>query len=87
MSKSDILEKASQSDDCTFFKEWTSKDRTTAFFETFGRYVKEPNKRDFQTVYYIWLWAVHADKALVETIKYTFQWAKMTIHEEYRKWK
>lgn len=86
MRKQDILEKASKSDDCAYFKEWTSKDRTTAFFESFGRYVKKPNKRDFMTVYHIWLWAVHDDKALAETIRYTFKWAKMTIHEEYAKW-
>ena len=77
--KQDILNEASKSEDCTYFKEWSSKDRTTAFFEAFGRYVKEPNKRDFLTVYHIWLWSVHDDKALAETIRYTLKWANMTI--------
>jgi hypothetical protein len=82
-----ILTEASKSDDCSFFKTWSSKDRTTAFFEAFGRYVKEPNERDFNTIYYIWLWAVHDDKALVETISYTLKWAGLTIHGEHSRWR
>ena len=85
--RQEILEKASHIDDCSLFKTWSSEDLTTAFFETFGRYVKTPNEKDFWTIYEIWLWSVHANKALVETIKYTFQWANLSIHKEYRKWK
>ena len=86
LKKQQILEQASKSDDSSYFKDWSSKDRTTAFFEAFGHYVKEPNKRDFDTVYHIWLWSVHDDKALAETIKYTLKWANMTIHNEYKRW-
>lgn len=85
--KNDLREKASQADDATFFKTWDPKDQTTAFFETFGKYVKDPNKKDFMTIYHIWLWAVHGNKPLAETITYTLKWAKMSIHQEYKKWK
>lgn len=83
----ELMIRAKQTTDCTDFKDWTSKDRTTAFFEVFGRYVKNPNRQDFMTVYRIWLWAVHADKALAETIRYTLKWADMTIAQECKKWR
>ena len=41
LKKQQILEQASKSDDSSYFKDWSSKDRTTAFFEAFGHYVKE----------------------------------------------
>ena len=87
MSKKEILDKASCSDDGRYFKDWSSKDRTTAFFEAFGRYVKEPNKRDIETVYHIWLWACHDDHALARTIDYTLKWAKMDLYTERERWK
>lgn len=87
LSNKEILDKASQSDSGRYFKDWSSKDRTTAFFEAFGRYVKEPNKRDMETVYYIWLWACHADHALSKTIDYTMKWAKMDLRTERERWR
>ena len=87
LSNKDILDKASESDCSKYFEGWSSKDRTTAFFESFGRYVKEPNKRDIDTVYYIWLWACHDDHALVRTIDYTLKWAKMDLYTERERWK
>lgn len=57
-----------------------------SFFEAFGRYVKEPNKRDIETVYYIWLWACHADHGLAKTIDYTLDWAKMDLYTEKKRW-
>ena len=86
ISNEEILNKASKSDGGRYFKDWTSKDRTTAFFEAFGSYVKEPNKRDIETVYHIWLWACHADHALVKTIGYTLKWAKMDLYTERERW-
>lgn len=86
LTNAEILEKASRSDGGRYFKEWSSKDRTTAFFEAFGRYVKEPNKRDIETVYHIWLWACHADGALARTIDYTLKWAKMDLYTETERW-
>ena len=83
----EILDKASKSDNGRYFKEWSSKDRTTAFFEAFGRYVKEPNKRDIETVYHIWLWACHADHGLSKTISYTLKWAKMDLFTERDRWR
>ena len=87
LSNEEILDKASKSDNGRYFKDWTSKDRTTAFFEAFGRYVKEPNKRDIETVYHIWLWACHDDHALTKTIDYTLKWAKMDLYTERERWK
>ena len=87
LEREEILNKATESDSARFFKDWNSRDRTTAFFECFGRYVKEPNARDFKTIYHIWLWACHDDAALVRSIEYTFKWAKMSVHGEYIKWK
>lgn len=81
-----ILDKASECDKASFFKDWSSKDRTTAFFEAFGRYVREPNERDIKTIMSLWLWACHADHALVKSIGYTFKWAKMDLRTEYHKW-
>ena len=87
LRKEDILNNASESDSPRFFKEWSNKDRTTAFFEAFGRYIKEPNKRDFQTIMHIWYWATHADHGLSTTIDYTFKWANFDINVERKKWK
>ena len=85
--KQELKESATKTTDCADFKDWTSKDRTTAFFEVFGEYVKNPNKQDFMTVHRIWCWACHADKALAETIRYTLKWAGTSIGQEYKKWK
>lgn len=87
LEKEEILDNASKSDTPIYFKEWSSKDRTTAFFEAFGRYVKTPNARDIETVYYIWVWACHADHALTKTIDYTLKWAKMDLFTERERWK
>lgn len=81
-----IAAKASEADDCSFFKDWTNKDRTTAFFEIFGSYVKKPNSKDFTTIKHIWNWAVHADKGLAEAIRYTMAWAGMSIAGETKRW-
>lgn len=86
LKREELLNKASQSDSARFFKDWSSKDRTTAFFEAFGRYVKEPNKRDIVTIMNIQRWASHADHALSVSIGYTFKWANMDLHTEYKKW-
>ena len=82
-----ILNKASESNEASFFKEWSSKDRTTAFFEAFGRYQKEPNERDLQTILQLRCWAAHADHGLSVTMSYIFDWAKFDIHNEQRKLK
>ena len=87
IAKQEIIDKAMQSTDSRYFKDWSSKDRTTAFFEVFGRYVKAPNAQDIEVVNHIWLWAVHADHALAKTISYTMQWAKMDLHTERKRWK
>lgn len=84
--KEDILNKASESDAPAFFKEWTNKERSTAFFEAFGRYMKEPNERDFITIMHIWYWATHADHGLSTTITYVFKWAKFDLRAERAKW-
>lgn len=87
LRKEDILNNASESDSPSFFKEWSNKDRATAFFEAFGRYVKEPNKRDFMTIMHIWYWAMHADHGLSTTISYTFKWTKFDLKVERARWK
>lgn len=86
LKKEDILNKATESDSPSFFKEWSNKDRATAFFEAFGRYMKEPNKRDFLTIMHIFYWANHADHGLSTTIGYTFKWAKFNVIAERKKW-
>lgn len=86
LKNEEILNKASESDSSRFFKDWSSRDRTTAFFETFGRYIKNPSKKDITTIMNLWLWACHDDHGLVKTISYTFKWAKMELHTEYNKW-
>jgi len=86
LRRKELLDKATESDSARYFKDWSSKDRTTAFYEAFGRYVKEPNKRDIITIMNIYLWACHDDHALSVSISYTFKWAKMNLHAEYKKW-
>ena len=80
-----VLEKASESNEPSFFKEWSNKDRATAFFEAFGRYQKEPNERDLQTIMHLRCWAHHADHGLAQTISYVFKWAKFDYNAEIRK--
>lgn len=86
LRKEDILNKASESDSASFFKDWNNKDRATAFFEAFDRYRKEPNKRDFLTMQHIRYWAVHADHGLSTTISYVFKWAKFDLKVERERW-
>ena len=86
LKKEDILNRASESDSAPFFKDWSNKDRTTAFFEAFGRYQKEPNARDFKTIMHLWYWSIHADHGLSTTISYTFKWAKFNVNEERQRW-
>lgn len=86
LKKEDILNRASESDSAPFFKEWSCKDRATAFFEAFGRYQKAPNEIDFKTIMHIWYWASHADHGLSTTISYIFKWAKFNVNTERKKW-
>lgn len=85
IEKKEILDKASESQTARFFKEWSSKDRTTAFFEAFTRYQKEPNKRDLDTIKHIFSWASHADHGLSKTISYVFNWTKFNLYKELKK--
>lgn len=86
MNNNELLKRASESESADYFKNWSSQDRRTAFFEAFGRYVKEPSRRDFVTIYHILLWAEHDDKALAITISDTFKWAKLSFYKEYGRW-
>lgn len=87
LKKEEILNQGSSSDSPRFFKEWSNKDRATAFFEALGRYLQSPNGRDYQTIIHIWHWAAHADHALITTMNYTFKWVKFDINIEGAKWK
>lgn len=84
--KQEIYDKASRTESCSDFKEWSERDRATAFCEAFGRYVKEPNEKDIRTIMRIFHWATHADKGMSVTIRYAFEWANMKLHEEYNRW-
>lgn len=87
LKKEDILNEASKADSALYFKDWSNKDRSTAFFEAFGRYQKEPNERDLQTILQLRCWAAHADHGLSVTMSYIFDWAKFDIYNEQRKLK
>ena len=87
LKKEDILNEASKADSALYFKDWSNQDRSTAFFEAFSRYQKEPNERDLQTILQLRCWAAHADHGLSATMGYIFDWAKFDIYNEQRKLK
>ena len=85
--KQNIYDKACITEQAKDFKDWSSKDMTTAFFEAFGRYINEPNEKDIRIANRIFVWACHADQALASAISYTLKWAKMDWHTELSKWR
>lgn len=86
LKKEEVLNKASEADSATFFKGWTSKDMTTAFFEALGRYIKTPNRKDLNTCSRIFAWACHADHGVSTAASYAMEWAKINLYAERKKW-
>ena len=82
----EVIEKAEKAESASYFSEWTSKDRTKAFFEILGRYMKNPTQKDIIILHHIYHWAMHADHALAETIRYTTKWVGIDLYVERQKW-
>ena len=87
LKKENIIDRASNVDEPSFFKDWKGEDLTTAFFEYFARYLKEPSFKDINIIRQIWLWSVHGNHTLSKTISYVFKWNNMQLMQEYNKWK
>lgn len=86
LKNAEVIEKAERAESASYFSSWTSKDRTKAFFEILGRYMKNPTQKDIITLHYIYHWAMHDDHALSETIRYTTKWVGIDLYAERQKW-
>ena len=84
--KKEIVKRAEQVEETRGFESWSGSDMTTAFFEIFGRYLKNPNSDDWLIIDKIYHWAVHANHTLSESIRYTVDWAGLNMNEERGRW-
>ncbi len=63
------------------FKTWKHRDLSELFWICLGRYVKEPNGNDLQMMRRAYLWAVHDNHGLANSMSHAMKWAGIDIYK------
>ena len=61
------------------FKSWKHEDLSELFWICLGRYVKQPNDKDLATMRRAYLWAVHDNHGLANSMHHALDWAGIKI--------
>lgn len=61
------------------FKNWKGEDLSELFWICLGRYVKEPNDHDRKLMRMAYLWAVHDNHGLANSMSHALKWAKVIV--------
>lgn len=75
------LEKAAESvQESSDFKSWKHKDLSELFWICLGRYAKYPNEHDLALIRRAYLWAVHDNHGLANSMKHAMDWVGVKLH-------
>lgn len=67
------------------FKEWNGRDLSEIFWIELGRYQKYPNKRSINLMKMAYMWAMHDNHTLSNSITHALEWCKIDIFKESRR--
>ena len=61
------------------FKSWNHKHLAELFWICLGRYAKQPNDKDLATMRRAYLWAVHDNHGLANSMRHALDWVGVKI--------
>lgn len=64
------------------FKSWSLIDVSELFWMHIGIYQQTPNETSLNILKRAYLWAIHEDKALANSMSHTLKWTNINIHKK-----